>query len=181
MSDTGWPVQQVQETNTLISLLPVLVHTDGTCADPQSHFIHSGRKESITHVKRGVYTDREREVEKQVKKKFLKIVIVLEICWLPNVINGIMLLSRVPFDMKFYPIIWILMAILNPLQAFLNTLVYWGPTGCSFLSTRRPEIEVDDSASVEYLRSHPPWTNAAVPSDAETTPLMRGRARDGLN
>lgn len=144
-------------------------------------YILAGRKVSPMLRGRGVYTDREREVEKQVKNKFLKIVIVLEICWLPNVINGIMLLSRVPFDTTFYPIIWILMAILNPLQAFLNTLVYWGPTGCSFLSTRRPEIEVDDSAAAEYLHSHPPWTNAAVPSDTETTPLMRGRARDALN
>ncbi|XP_063964801.1 G-protein coupled receptor 143-like [Lytechinus pictus] len=145
-------------------------------------YILAVRKVSPLMRRGGMYRDQEREVERQVKRKFLKIVIVLEICWLPNVVNGILLLSRVKPDMKGFPFIWILMAIFNPMQAFLNTLVYWGPTGCSFLSFSPRRSESDDYVSPsEILHSHPPWKDAAVPSDTETTPLMRGRARDALN
>nr|XP_054748003.1 G-protein coupled receptor 143-like [Lytechinus pictus] len=145
-------------------------------------YILAVRKVSPLMRRGGMYRDQEREVERQVKRKFLKIVIVLEICWLPNVVNGILLLSRVKPDMKGFPFIWILMAIFNPMQAFLNTLVYWGPTGCSSLSFSPRRSESDDYVSPsEILHSHPPWKDAAVPSDTETTPLMRGRARDALN
>ncbi|XP_072163906.1 G-protein coupled receptor 143-like [Diadema setosum] len=144
-------------------------------------YIMAGRRVSPLMKAGGMYTDKEREIERQVKKKFLKIVITLVICWLPNVVNGIMLLSGVPLSSKIYYIIWILMAIMNPLQAFLNTLVYWGPTGCSGFSLLHKTPEEEEDTVSDYLHSHPPWRDAAVPSDTEHTPLVRGRAKDTLN
>lgn len=51
--------------------------------------------------------------------------IVFYICWLPNLICGVTLWTswhRLP--QKLMLSIWYLMAIVNPLQAFFNTLVY---------------------------------------------------------
>lgn len=65
-----------------------------------------------------------------LKWKFLMINVVFYICWLPNLICGITLwTSWHTLSQQFILALWYTMAILNPLQAFFNTLVYrrWQP------------------------------------------------------
>ncbi|KAK9890754.1 hypothetical protein WA026_012102 [Henosepilachna vigintioctopunctata] len=73
----------------------------------------------------GQFTNRERELVEAVKMKFFLINLVFYICWIPNLVNGI-LLWVLWFDvpLNFISIVWYSMAFLNPLQAFFNCLVY---------------------------------------------------------
>ena len=64
-------------------------------------------------------------------------------------------------------------AVLNPLQAFLNAFVYWGPGGC----TSNVPGQVDSSGTYNYLsNNHPdrPGTDSE-----ENTPLIRQSLRMG--
>ncbi|XP_053694031.1 G-protein coupled receptor 143-like [Sabethes cyaneus] len=70
-------------------------------------------------------TSTERDLMTKFKIKFSLINFVFYICWLPNLINGVILWtmwSSLPF--RTIVVVWYVMAITNPLQAFLNTLVY---------------------------------------------------------
>lgn len=64
--------------------------------------------------------------------------LVFYICWLPNLICGITLWTMWhALPERFLISIWYIMAIINPLQAFFNTLVYrkWQPNSSTAMST----------------------------------------------
>ena len=69
----------------------------------------------------------------------------------------------------------IFQAIFNPLQAFLNALVYWGPAGCRKSTTEDDRNPIQDSTSadsdIEVLRSTPTRNNW---SKNEKSPLLEG-------
>ncbi|GBL75567.1 hypothetical protein AVEN_154902-1 [Araneus ventricosus] len=66
-----------------------------------------------------------------LKEKFFCIVLVFYVCWFPNVLNGIMLWGFwESLSYKFMIGLWYVMAVLNPLQAILNSLVYKGWDDC---------------------------------------------------
>jgi Ocular albinism type 1 protein len=70
-------------------------------------------------------TAQERQIMNKFKMKFVMITVVFYVCWMPNIINGIVLWSAwYQLPVKFVIVNWYLMAILNPLQAFFNALVY---------------------------------------------------------
>ncbi|KAI8479916.1 hypothetical protein Bbelb_423560 [Branchiostoma belcheri] len=76
----------------------------------------------------GRYTQRERQVISAIKIKFLLIVVIFTLCWLPNVIDGVIQISLIKDDRmgdRFFAL-WIIEAALNPLQGLLNCLAY-GP------------------------------------------------------
>ncbi|XP_058453188.1 G-protein coupled receptor 143-like [Malaya genurostris] len=70
-------------------------------------------------------TSMERDLMTKFKMKFCLINFVFYVCWIPNLINGVILWTRW-YSLPFNTIVtvWYVMAITNPLQAFLNTLVY---------------------------------------------------------
>lgn len=101
-------------------------------------------------------TSRERRIMNIFKLKFSSINIIFYICWVPNLINGILLWTYwYDLPVKLMIIVWYLMAILNPLQALLNALVYrkWN---CS-------EYESKGSQLGELQR----------PTVTETSPLLQ--------
>ncbi|KAM3962990.1 G-protein coupled receptor 143 [Aphomia sociella] len=71
------------------------------------------------------FTSKERRVVDALRLKFFLINMVFYICWLPNLINGI-LIWTMWFNMpvKVIIVIWYIMALLNPMQALLNAFVY---------------------------------------------------------
>ncbi|XP_063973834.1 G-protein coupled receptor 143-like isoform X2 [Diachasmimorpha longicaudata] len=74
-------------------------------------------------------TGRERKLVKTIRLKFALINIVYYLCWLPNLINGVLLWSLwFKLPVKIIITLWYIMAVTNPLQAFFNALVYhrWG-------------------------------------------------------
>ncbi|XP_043498740.1 G-protein coupled receptor 143-like [Polistes fuscatus] len=74
-------------------------------------------------------TGRERKLVQTIRLKFALINIVYYICWVPNLINGILLWTLwFKLPVKAIITLWYIMAVTNPLQAFFNALVYqrWG-------------------------------------------------------
>ncbi|XP_053592865.1 G-protein coupled receptor 143 [Microplitis demolitor] len=74
-------------------------------------------------------TGRERKLVQTIQVKFAMINLVYYICWVPNLINGILLWTLwFHLPVKVIIALWYIMAVTNPLQAFFNALVYqrWG-------------------------------------------------------
>ncbi|RLU14931.1 hypothetical protein DMN91_012818 [Ooceraea biroi] len=70
-------------------------------------------------------TGRERKLIQIIRLKFALINLVYYICWLPNLINGILLWTLWhELPIKAIVILWYMMAVTNPLQAFFNAIVY---------------------------------------------------------
>lgn len=72
-----------------------------------------------------VFNCRERALVDAVRFKFFAINAAFYICWLPNLINGL-LLWTLWFNLPARVVVslWYLMALTNPMQALLNSLVY---------------------------------------------------------
>ncbi len=144
---------------------------------------YSAKKVGPLLMRRGIYTDRERNIQSQVQKKFLLIIVVFTVCWLPNVINSCLMLSSLVRGKNswhefttFSAIVWVATAIMNPLQAFLNAIIYWGRGGC----TRPVPTQITDSDYVVHSDTdddaHPRLnitTGAYSDSNDETSPLIR--------
>ncbi|XP_060792712.1 G-protein coupled receptor 143 [Neoarius graeffei] len=113
---------------------------------------------SLLKGRQGIYTENERRLGAEIKMRFFKILLVFVICWLPNLINESLL-----FYLEMQPdvqaaelknvrnaalITWFIMGILNPMQAFLNTLAFHGWTGFDIVLNLQRRCEVPwDSAS----------------------------------
>ncbi|XP_002738886.2 G-protein coupled receptor 143-like [Saccoglossus kowalevskii] len=103
--------------------------------NPILYFFSARNVSSLIKARFGRFTDQERAVIKQVKEKFALILAVFYVCWLPNVINAVLLFfnSRYKDNSSIEAgiiVMDVMMGILNPLQAFLNALVYRGWAGC---------------------------------------------------
>ncbi|XP_046595895.1 G-protein coupled receptor 143 isoform X1 [Neodiprion lecontei] len=111
-------------------------------------------------------TGRERKLVQTVRFKFALTNLVYYICWMPNLINGVLLWTLwFKLPIKVIISLWYIMAVTNPLQAFFNALVYqkWGRSEKFRLSWRRTLSDrVHDWRGV----------NTLLP---ETTPLLNQR------
>ncbi|CAL4128617.1 unnamed protein product [Meganyctiphanes norvegica] len=110
--------------STFIPILFVMI------SNPILYYIAFAKVEEQITSARGRFTDSERHIVDTLRRKFLMINVVFYICWLPNILNGIILWSdweNLPKITLF--VIWYLMAVLNPLQAVFNSVVYrsWAP------------------------------------------------------
>lgn len=76
------------------------------------------------------FTNKERQLVDVIKVKFSLINLAFYLCWLPNLINGI-LIWTLWFSLPRNVImsLWYIMALMNPLQALFNSLVYRRWTG----------------------------------------------------
>ncbi|KAM5221084.1 G-protein coupled receptor 143 [Ctenodactylus gundi] len=106
---------------------------------------------SLLKGRKGVYTENERRMGAAIKNRFFKIMLVLIICWLPNIINESLLfylemqpelsagsLRRVGNAAKTT---WFIMGILNPAQGFLLSLACYGWMGCT-LDFQSPKMVI---------------------------------------
>lgn len=86
----------------------------------------------------GQYTNNERQIHDLFKIKFSLINVIFYICWLPNIINAILMwtdwmeISRIRSVGLVVIVNWYVIAALNPLQAFFNAFVYrkWNQGVC---------------------------------------------------
>ncbi|XP_077001526.1 G-protein coupled receptor 143 isoform X2 [Tamandua tetradactyla] len=134
---------------------------------------------SLLKGRQGIYTENERRMGAVIKIRFFKIMLVLNLCWLPNIINESLL-----FYLEMQPNInggalkpvrnaakttWFIMGILNPAQGFLLSLAFYGWTGCSLaFQNPRKEIQWESIATSEAER-------ASCPVDSG--PCARGAPR----
>ncbi|XP_070832028.1 G-protein coupled receptor 143 [Chaetodon auriga] len=130
---------------------------------------------SLLKGRQGIYTENERRLANEIKIRFFKIMLVFFICWVPNIINESLLffleMQTDINDSSFRNIrnaaliTWFIMGILNPMQAFLNTLAFHGWTGfdVDLSLQRRRELAWDSvSTSVPNAASHNPIVGTAL-------------------
>lgn len=92
----------------------------------------------------GQYTNRERSILYAFRVKFMLINIIFYICWLPNLANGLVYWKMASRNHHLLNITRYLMDTMNPLQAFMNMLVYrkWSNSFCFWVEARRTPIIV---------------------------------------
>lgn len=94
-------------------------------ANPILYFICSKEVDKQLISRYGQYTNNERQIHDLFKIKFSLLNLIFYICWLPNIVNAVLMWTMwFHLPIRVIIISWYVMAILNPLQAFLNTLVY---------------------------------------------------------
>uniref|UniRef100_A0A673AT81 G-protein coupled receptor 143 n=1 Tax=Sphaeramia orbicularis TaxID=375764 RepID=A0A673AT81_9TELE len=110
---------------------------------------------SLLKGRQGIYTENERRLANEIKLRFFKIMLVFFVCWIPNIINeSLLFFLEMQTDINDNSlrniknaalITWFIMGILNPMQAFLNTLAFHGWTGfdVDFSMQRRRELTWD--------------------------------------
>ncbi|XP_034431185.1 G-protein coupled receptor 143 [Hippoglossus hippoglossus] len=124
---------------------------------------------SLLKGRQGIYTENERRLANEIKIRFFKMMLVFFICWVPNIINeSLLFYLEMQTDINDNGlrnvrnaalITWFIMGILNPMQAFLNTLAFHGWTGfdIDFSLQRRRELAWDSlSTSAPNNASHNP-------------------------
>ncbi|XP_070572292.1 G-protein coupled receptor 143-like [Ptychodera flava] len=113
---------------TLLPIVMVMI------CNPILYILSARRVSGLLTVTSGRYTDQERHVVKQIKEKFALIITVFYVCWAPNVVNGILILTCSAGEFSGGMVAMdVMMGILNPLQAFFNSLIYRGCVGCTNL------------------------------------------------
>ncbi|XP_024919891.1 G-protein coupled receptor 143 isoform X1 [Cynoglossus semilaevis] len=94
---------------------------------------------SLLKGRQGIYTENERRLANEITLRFFKMMLVFVICWVPNIINeSLLFYLEMQTDITDSSLrnvrnaaltTWFIMGILNPMQAFLNTLAFHGWTG----------------------------------------------------
>lgn len=131
-------------------------------ANPILYFLCSKEVDRQLIERYGQYTNAERQINDLFKLKFSLINLIFYICWLPNIVNAV-LMWTMWFDLPVRVIVtsWYILAILNPLQAFFNVFVYrkWNQRLNFFVNLR------------DYFRRR-----FRRRSSDETSPLLHGRS-----
>lgn len=145
--------------------------------NPILYFCSTQDVRFIISVRLGQYTQRERNAVDGIKTKFLFIIITFYICWLPNLICGVLIWSVwLKLPEKLIVSLWYVMAVMNPLQALLNTVVYrrWSGGGQNIYSSCLP---CGDSSSLsEYTPIH--TLNEVERVQGEHTPLLQSQENE---
>ncbi|XP_041977013.1 G-protein coupled receptor 143-like [Aricia agestis] len=129
--------------------------------NPIIYMLLSKHVELAVSIPMAQFTSKERRLVDALKLKFFLINGAFYLCWLPNLINGL-LLWTMWFNMPVNVIItiWYIMAFLNPMQALLNAIVYrrWTLSQQkpkSVMSSPENELNFPDEQS-PLLGSEPP-------------------------
>ncbi|XP_056635757.1 G-protein coupled receptor 143-like [Diorhabda sublineata] len=148
--------------DTLLRVLPNYIATyvpiaTVMMANPCLYVSSTKDMERIITSASGQFTLKERDMIKSIKIKFFVINIVFYICWIPNIINGILLWALwFHLPVKVVISFWYLMAFVNPLQAVFNCIVYrrWSSgTERVILPWRHLEARADDVKSSSSSKS----------------------------
>lgn len=116
----------------------------------------------------GSFTDREREIIRSMRMRFRAIIIAFYVCWLPTLISG---LFTAPLFRQYglrnvSMCVLLLTAVLNPLQGFLNSLLYKGVGLCP--NRYLTMIDHDQRVTTNDTES-----STRLQDSAENTPLLR--------
>lgn len=128
--------------------------------NPIVYYQSSKKFEERVAISQNQVTEAERQLMKRFKLKFSFINVIFYCCWLPNLFSGIFLwFFWYTLPVQSVLSTWYLMAVLNPLQAFFNTLVYrkWTP------------ITLNEKLKKLFSRKR-----AVIPKDIERSPLLGG-------
>lgn len=110
--------------NYLCAHIPLLVTM---IANPILYVTSSKKVNELLTKTFGKFSYQERKLATALKQKFFDIVLVFYVCWIPNVVNCLLLWTmwhNLESVRDVIITVWYIMAVLNPLQAVLNSLVY---------------------------------------------------------
>ncbi|KAK4020869.1 G-protein coupled receptor 143 [Daphnia magna] len=141
--------------NHVATYLPLVL----TCLACPFLFMSAFRQAEISLTRRYArYTTTERRLVESLKLKFILIVSVFYLCWMPNIVNGLVLwISWYKLPVTWVLANWYLMALLNPLQGVFNIMLYRIP------KRRQPRSQLRGwFASVQIRKTEP----------QEETPLL---------
>ncbi|XP_019945235.2 G-protein coupled receptor 143 [Paralichthys olivaceus] len=147
---------------------------------------------SLLKGRQGIYTENERRLANEIKIRFFKMMLVFFICWVPNIINeSLLFYLEMQTDINDNSlrnvrnaalITWFIMGILNPMQAFINTLAFHGWTGfdIDFSLQRRRELAWDSlSTSVPNTASHNPMVGTTLLYQSHIQEAKKSMAGNG--
>ncbi|XP_033984493.1 G-protein coupled receptor 143 [Trematomus bernacchii] len=154
---------------------------------------------SLLKGRQGIYTENERRLANEIKIRFFKIMLVFFICWVPNIINeSLLFYLEMQTDINDNGfrnirnaalITWFIMGILNPMQAFLNTLAFHGWTGfdVDFRLQQRRKLAWDSaSTSVPNTAAHNPTVGTTLlyqshVQEAKKNMMSNGQHSDAIS
>ncbi|GJQ75634.1 hypothetical protein Trydic_g17712 [Trypoxylus dichotomus] len=120
----------------------------------------------------GQFTSKEREIMDSIKMKFSLINLMFYICWVPNLINGVLIwVLWFQTPIHIIVIVWYIMALLNPLQALFNCLVYrrW--------ARGSERVVIPWQIISKFSSPLQSMTKSTSVTKEETVPLLENRAR----
>ncbi|KAI4806027.1 hypothetical protein KUCAC02_010619 [Chaenocephalus aceratus] len=154
---------------------------------------------SLLKGRQGIYTENERRLANEIQIRFFKIMLVFFICWVPNIINeSLLFYLEMQSDINDNGfrnirnaalITWFIMGILNPMQAFLNTLAFHGWTGfdVDFRLQQRRKLAWDSaSTSVPNAEAHNPTVGTTLlyqshVQEAKKNMMSNGQHSDAIS
>ncbi|KAJ8681226.1 hypothetical protein QAD02_017013 [Eretmocerus hayati] len=175
-----YPDADCHSLNTLSSaifrILPNYIATYGLLtsvmiANPILYISSTKDLQNVVARSMGQMTGRERKLVHSIKIKFAMTNLVYYVCWLPNLINGILLWTLwFHLPVGFIITLWYIMAVTNPLQAFFNALVYkrWG---------RKEKFRMEWFYKLKRLKSSYFGAVDGSPEATETSPLVNHQYR----
>ncbi|XP_065215605.1 G-protein coupled receptor 143-like [Planococcus citri] len=111
--------------NYIVSYLPMLLVM---IVNPVLYISATSSVHLIVSQYLSQYTNKERLIVDMIKIKFGLINLTFYACWLPNLVNTVLLYSNWDnLPRRVIVSLWYIMAIMNPLQALFNCLVYQKP------------------------------------------------------
>ncbi|XP_047115821.1 G-protein coupled receptor 143-like [Schistocerca piceifrons] len=166
-------------TATILRILPNYIATYAPMAvvmiaNPILYVSTTRDVENVIARSLSQFTSKERSLVDAIKLKYCFIILAFYLCWLPNIVNGV-LLWTLWFNLPetVIVVIWYTMAVANPLQALFNSLVYrrWSSGGA------REQLQMPWSQPLPTYTPSPPnlspsasWNGLAGPG--EVTPLL---------
>nr|AKQ63016.1 orphan G-protein coupled receptor 9 [Platynereis dumerilii] len=191
----GWVVPMVL---TVGGLLPFYLPSLTSCRDGKEHWLPhylvtycsillviiitpvlyyiSSKKVRTSMRRRGLYTNHERRVIQTISSKYFAVTLVFFVCWSPNLVNGILLLFEDKVPSGYFISLWNYMAVVNPMQALLNSLVYRGFGSCTFGGQEAFETENARKRVRKNPREGVQYQSATDFEDSENAPLLSFRA-----
>uniref|UniRef100_A0A8C7YGC2 G protein-coupled receptor 143 n=1 Tax=Oryzias sinensis TaxID=183150 RepID=A0A8C7YGC2_9TELE len=147
---------------------------------------------SLLKGRQGIYTENERRLANEIKIRFFKIMLVFFVCWAPNIINeSLLFYLEMQVDINDSSLrdirnaaltTWFIMGILNPMQAFLNTLAFHGWTGLDVdLSLQQSrELAWDSgSTSVPHTAGQQPTAGTTLLYQSHVQEAQKGMMGNG--
>jgi len=164
---TEWKLQIAYFTSCLPIVIVMIVN-------PILYYLISERVDSSIRSQ-GLYTDLQRQYMKNLRSKFLSVILVFYVCWSPNLLNGILLLWIGRVDLGVYLALWHYMAVVNPLQAFLNSIVYHNVGGCRFNWTKSIKHSIHPWKKDKYRPVNQDLSHTDYEGSNEESPLLSYR------
>jgi len=117
------------------------------------------------YILRNTYSASQHNVVGRIRLKFLCIVIIFAVCWLPTIMSCIVYLSDEQYSWKTY--LWFPEVFLNPMQCVLNFFIFTPQTKDS----KQYRIHSESNQQIASLYNHETTSYASTLNQSLVTPF----------